>query len=128
VEFAYDREGLVRICVDQKGYDNRKEVTLDIRNRKVEDSVADGTTGTGTPVNYLAGKAMRFAEDERLDESTRTEIRRITMEYEAAIRSGEDENRVDDLEDQLLEVIDKAEEELEAGEQEEASQKGHRKT
>ena len=38
VEFAYDREGLVRICVDQKGYDNRKEVTLDIRNRKVEEA------------------------------------------------------------------------------------------
>ena len=43
VEFAYDLEGLVRICVDQKGYDNRKEVTLDIRNRKVEDTASSGS-------------------------------------------------------------------------------------
>jgi molecular chaperone DnaK len=114
VEFAYDREGLVRVCVDQKGFDNRKEVTLDIRNRKVDE--ASGRDIEETPVNYLAEKAARLARDERLVESMRDEIRRVGVSYEEGVRSGEDESRVDDLEDQLLELIARAEEELESGE------------
>jgi molecular chaperone DnaK len=114
VEFAYDREGLVRICVDQKGFDNRKEVTLDIRNRTVDD--ASKSEPDETPVNYLAEKAGRLAGDERLSEDLRSDIRRLKMNYEEAVRSGEDESRVDHLEDQLLELIERAEEELESGE------------
>ena len=34
-EFAYDKEGIVHITLDQKGYNNRKEVTLDVRKRKI---------------------------------------------------------------------------------------------
>lgn len=114
VEFAYDREGMVRICLEQRGYDNRKQVTLDIRSRKVEE--AQATQTAETPVNYIAAKAGRFAADERLAESLRREIRTVAASYEAAIGSGEDESRVDDLEDQLLELLEKAEEELESGE------------
>ena len=114
VEYAYDREGLVRICIDQKGFDNRKEVTLDIRNRKIDE--ASGGQPDETPVNYLAEKAGRLARDERLSESMRHEIGRIRVSYEEAVRSGENESRVDDLEDQLLELIERAEEELESGE------------
>ncbi len=114
VEYAYDREGLVRICIDQKGFDNRKEVTLDIRNRKIDE--ASGGQPDETPVNYLAEKAGRLARDERLAESVRQEIEKIRVSYEEVVRSGEDESRVDDLEDQLLELIERAEEELESGE------------
>jgi molecular chaperone DnaK len=114
VEFAYDREGLVRISVDQKGYDNRKEVTLDIRGGKIEDTVAGDTDGT--PVNYLSEKARRFAVDQRLEDTVRAEIRRVGMDYEDAIRSAEDETRIDELEDQLFEIIEQAEEDLESGE------------
>jgi molecular chaperone DnaK len=114
VEFAYDREGLVRVCVDQKGCDNRKEVTLDIRNRKVEDAPIEETADA--PVNYVAEKARRLVEDDRLPESVRREIGRVVASYEEAIRAGEDETRVDDLEDQLLEIMEQAEEELESGE------------
>ncbi len=114
VEFAYDREGLVRITVDQKGYDNRKEVTLDIRNRKVEDAPAGESAEA--PVNYVAEKARRLACDERLAKTIRREIRETVAEYETAIRSGEDESRVDDLEDQLLTVMEQAEEALESRE------------
>lgn len=114
VEYAYDREGLVRICIDQKGFDNRKEVTLDIRNRKIDE--ASGSQSDETPVNYLAEKAGRLARDERLAESMRHEIGKIRVSYEEAVRSGEDESRVDDLEDQLLELIEQAEEELASGE------------
>lgn len=114
VEFAYDREGLVRICIDQKGYDNRKEVTLDIRNRKVEDAVSTGSDES--PVNYISEKARRLAADIRLEEDLGRGILQAATEYEAAIRTGEDEDRVDELEDRLLTIIEQAEEVLEPGE------------
>ncbi len=112
VEFAYDREGLVRICVDQKGYDNRKEVTLDIRQRRVEET--GQAEAVETPVNYIAEKARRLALNERLPEGVKREIMRVVQVYEEAIRAGEDEARMDELEDELLEILDQAEEELEA--------------
>lgn len=114
VEFAYDREGLVRICVDQKGYDNRKEVTLDIRNRKVED-VPDRKAAE-TPVNYVAEKAGRLVRDNRLSENLRQVIRQVLASYEEAIRAGENEDRVEEIEDRLLEIMEQAEEELELSE------------
>jgi molecular chaperone DnaK len=110
VEFSYDREGLVRVCVDQKGFDNRKEVTLDIRNRKIED--AQEEEPVETPVNYVAEKARRLAAEDRLPESLRREIERVVALYENAIRADEDEDKVEELEEQLLEVMDQAEEEL----------------
>ena len=111
VEFSYDREGLVRISVDQKGYDNRKEVTLDIRNKTVEEA----STGESAeiPVNYVAEKARRLAADSQLSEGLKRQILQIVKEYEAAIRSEEDESLVDDLEDRILEIMERAEEELE---------------
>lgn len=114
VEFAYDREGLVRVSVDQKGCDNRKEVTLDIRKREVEE--APLKEAAEAPVNYVAEKARRLSEDDRLPQSVRREIERIASSYEEAIRAGADESRVDDLEDQLLEILEQAEEELESSE------------
>ncbi len=114
VEFAYDKEGLVRICLDQKGCDNRKEVTLDIRNRKVDDRELNGSAES--PVNYIAEKARRLAATAGLDKELRDGILPVIVEYEAAVRSGEDEDRVDELEDQLLELMEQIEEELEAGE------------
>jgi molecular chaperone DnaK len=114
VEFSYDREGLVRICLDQKGYDNLKEVTLDIRNRKVEDAAPSGSAES--PVNYIAEKARRLAAEVRLDGNLRRDILQVVAEYEAAILTGEDEDRVDELEDQLLAIVEQAEEVLEPGE------------
>ncbi len=114
VEFAYDREGLVRICIDQKGFDNRKEVTLDIRRRTIEE--AQESEPDEVPVNYVAEKAGRLAHDQRLSENVRNEIRKLKRNYEEAIRGGEPESLLDDLEDQLLEVIERAEEELASGE------------
>ncbi len=114
VEFAYDREGIVRVCVDQKGYENRKEVTLDIRNRRVEDPEAGGVTET--PVNYISEKARRLAANPGLAQSLCEQILEVAAHYEAAIKAGEDEDLVDEVEGRLLELIDRAEEELESGE------------
>ncbi|MHC1727550.1 MAG: Hsp70 family protein [Syntrophobacteraceae bacterium] len=114
VEFAYDREGIVRVCVDQKGHENRKEVTLDIRNRRVEDPEAGGMAET--PVNYISEKARRLAANPGLEQSLCRQILEVTARYEEAIRSGEDEDLVDDVEGRLLELLDQAEEELESSE------------
>jgi hypothetical protein len=46
----------------------------------------------------------------------RREIQRVATSYEEAIRAGEDEDRMDELEDLLLEVMGQAEEELESSE------------
>ncbi len=116
VEFSYDREGLVRVTVDQKGHDNRKEVTLDIRKKSIEEAAPSAEEAPSAPVNYVAGKARRLADDERVTGSVRDDLRRAVGDYEEAIRSGRDESRVDELEDLLLEIIERAEEELEAGE------------
>ena len=114
IEFAYDREGLVRISVEQKGYENRKEVTLDIRSREIEESPSGETSET--PVNYVAEKARRLASEKHLPDGLRQALLKFVEEYEAAIRSGEDEDRVDDLEDRVLEIMERAEEELPGGE------------
>ncbi|MHC1741817.1 MAG: Hsp70 family protein [Syntrophobacteraceae bacterium] len=114
VELAYDREGIVRVCIDQRGYENRKEVTLDIRNREVEDAPADDRDDA--PVNYVAAKAGRLAADGRLADSVRDDIRRIAAEYETALRSGADEDQIEEIEDRLLDIMEQAEEGLEAGE------------
>ncbi len=113
VEFAYDREGLVRVCIDQKGRDNRKEVTLDTRQRTVAEDAAEPEV-VETPVNYIAEKARRLAGDENLPDGVRREIQRVATSYEEAIRAGEDEDRMDELEDLLLEIMEQAEEELES--------------
>jgi len=114
VEFAYDREGIVRVCVNQKGYENSKEVTLDIRNCRVEDPEAGGMTQT--PVNYIAEKARRLAANPGLPRSLREQLLDVAGGYEAAIRSGEDEDRVDEVEGLLLELIDQVEDRLESSE------------
>ena len=58
IEFAYDREGLVHITADQKGFQNRKEVTLDIRRKKLLDETDD--TPGGQVVNYIIEKARNL--------------------------------------------------------------------
>jgi len=117
VEFAYDREGIIHVTVDQKGFDNRKCVTLDVRGRKVlEESQEDLE---GTPINYISEKARRLFADPRLPKHVRTELAEITRGYEEAITSGAGDREIEDLEDQLLEKIEDAEERLESGGQEE---------
>ncbi len=115
VEFAYDREGIVRVCVDQKGLENRKEVTLDIRRLRVEGPEA-ARGMPETPVNYISEKARRLAAIPDLPPSLSEQILDFVTDYEAAIRAGEDDDVVDTVESRLLELLEQAEEEVDSSE------------
>ncbi|MGA7876578.1 MAG: Hsp70 family protein [Desulfoferrobacter sp.] len=117
VEFTYDREGIVHVSVDQKGYNNRKSVTLDVRRRKLQDH--SQAKLEATPINYISEKARRLIDNVQLPAVLKTELTEITFGYEQAITDGEDDRKVEELEDQLLEKIEEAEEGLEEIGQEE---------
>lgn len=109
-EFAYDKEGIVHITVDQKGYGNRKEVTLDVRRKKILDKEEGG--GDQVILNYIVEKARRLLEEMVLPQDFRGELSDLTTRYEEALRTGEDDKKIDDLEEKLLNKIEEAEERL----------------
>ncbi len=111
VEFAYDKEGVVHIIIDQKGYNNRKEVTLDVRKRKILDK--EGVVTGKTPVNYVAEKAIRLSQEESLPQNLKTELSDLGGRYESGIKMGEDDDKIDELEEKLLDKIEEAEKRLE---------------
>lgn len=109
VEFAYDREGIVHVSVDQKGYNNSKSVTLNVRQKTLQiESEAEGLADK--PVNYISEKARRILADERLPQELKAELTKLTGKYEQAVVEGGDDALIDELEDQLLEKIEQAEE------------------
>jgi len=111
-EFAYDKEGIVHITVDQKGYLNRKEVTLDVRKKTIfEDR---GEVREQKILNYIIQKSRRLIEDEHLTPDLRGELETLTGQYEEALKSGEDDRLIDQYEDRLLEKMEEAEERLKA--------------
>jgi molecular chaperone DnaK len=109
-EFAYDKEGIVHITVDQKGYNNRKEVTLDVRRKKILDK-EEGERDQ-VILNYIVEKARRLLEEMVLPQDFRGELSDLTTRYEDALRTGEDDKKIDDLEETLLDKIEEAEERL----------------
>jgi molecular chaperone DnaK len=109
VEFAYDREGIVHVSVDQKGYNNSKSVTLNVRQKTLQtESEAEGLVEK--PVNYISEKARRILADERLPQELKDALIKLTGKYEQAVLAGDDDALIDELEDQLLEKIEQAEE------------------
>lgn len=109
VEFAYDREGIVHVSVDQKGYNNSKSVTLNVRQKTLQiESESEGLVEK--PVNYISEKARRIMADERLPRELKDALTKLTGKYEQAVVGGEDDALIDELEDQLLEKIEQAEE------------------
>ena len=111
VEFAYDKEGVVHIIIDQKGYNNRKEVTLDVRKRKILDK--EGVVTGRTPVNYVAEKAISLSQEAILPQNLRAELSDLGGKYELGIKRGEEDDKIDGLEEKLLDKIEEAEKRLE---------------
>ena len=110
VEFAYDKEGLIHISVDQKGYQNQKEVTLDIRRKKI---INQGISpSAGTVVNYIIEKAMNLLAEARFPGELKNDFNRLVEAYEQALVTGEGDQDIDSLEDELLAAIEDAEERL----------------
>lgn len=117
-EFAYDREGIVHITIEQKGYNNRKAVTLDVRKKTILEK--EGAYDEQEMVNYIVEKSRRLIKQGALNPDFIRELTELTDRYENAIRNSEDNTIIDGLEDQLLEKIEEAEEGLGKLEQGEA--------
>jgi molecular chaperone DnaK len=110
VEFAYDKEGLVHITVDQKGYQNQKEVTLDIRQKKIIDQ--ESGAPAGKVVNYIIEKARNLLAQTRLPEDLKNNLNKLVQAYEQALAADEEGLDIDALEDELLSAIEDADERL----------------
>lgn len=112
VEFAYDKEGVVHVTIDQKGAENRQEVTLDVRKKRVlqKEREVEGPE----VLNYILEKSRRLIQEEQLPQELRQELDRLSRDYERALRGQSEDRDIDDLEDRVLEMIEEAEEELEA--------------
>ncbi len=110
VEFAYDKEGVVHVTIDQKGAENCQEVTLDVRKKRV--LPREGEIEGPEVLNYILEKSRRLIQEEGLPQGLRQEIERLSREYESALRDQDENKEIDNLEDRLLEKIEEAEEEL----------------
>ena len=110
VEFAYDKEGVVHVTVDQKGKGNRKEMTLNVRRKQV----ADKTQEQEQPeiLNYVLQKSRRLIQEESLPADLREELAGLSRDYEKVLRSQEADEKINDLEDRLLAKMEEADERL----------------
>ncbi len=106
-EFAYDKEGLIHITLEQKGFDNRKEVTLDIRSNRLIDP--EEAAGEEKIVNYMVSKGRKLAARSDTPQKLRDELSALLDEYVAALGEG-NEASIDSLEERLLELMDEIEE------------------
>ncbi|MBV5318034.1 MAG: Hsp70 family protein [Desulfobulbaceae bacterium] len=116
MEFSYDLQGIVHVTVSQKGYGNTKTVAVDLKKAKAAAKQAEaGASGepelADKPVNYLSQKARQLLQESRLAATSLHELKALACAYEAAVVNGEDEDRVDELEDQLVALMDALEEE-----------------
>jgi molecular chaperone DnaK len=110
VEFAYDKEGVVHVTVDQKGKGNRKEMTLNVRKKQVLDKAPEEEEQE--ILNYVLEKSRRLIQEETLPADLREELTRLSLDYEKALRDQEEDGKIDDLEDRLLTKMEEADERL----------------
>jgi molecular chaperone DnaK len=106
VEFRYDLDGIIRVIVQQKGTDNRREVTLSTRRREPEQPETAG------PVeNYILRKARALAGSHP-ESGLRERLGAAAGAYEEVLADPEaDPERIDEAEETLLELLDEVEEE-----------------
>jgi molecular chaperone DnaK len=110
IEFAYDKEGLIHITADQKGYQNQKEVSLDIRQKKILDP--EISAPASRVVNYIIEKARDLLAEPRLPEDVRDNLNRLVETYEQSLVAESEDQDLDALEDELLSAIEAAAERL----------------
>ncbi|HEX3554942.1 MAG TPA: Hsp70 family protein [Thermoanaerobaculia bacterium] len=108
VEFRYDLDGVIRVVVHQKGTDNRQEVTLSTRTRE---TAAAGSAGAVE--NYILRKARAVAAGLPAGE-LRERLAAAAESYEEVLANAEagpgNPGKIDTAEEQLLEVLEEAEE------------------
>jgi len=107
-ELSYDRDGIIHVTVEQKGYNNRREMTMAV-HAVTADADEEGTPELDEEVgNYMVQKARRLAGFPGLDPTLKERLEQAVAAYAAALR--DDAGEIDDLEDALLEAMDEAEE------------------
>ena len=117
LEYSYDLQGIVRVTVSQKGFENSRTVAVELHKAGVSGEHAavaesDAPALADKPVNYLSQKARQLLQDSRLAPASVRELTLLAHRYETAVRNGADEGLVDDLEDELVALMDTLEEDL----------------
>ncbi|MBP7518398.1 MAG: Hsp70 family protein [Desulfobulbus sp.] len=119
LEYTYDLQGIVRVTVSQKGFENSRTVAVELHKAGVSGEHAavaesDAPALADKPVNYLSQKARQLLQDSRLAPASVRELTLLAHRYETAVRNGADEGLVDDLEDELVALMDMLEEDLDS--------------
>jgi molecular chaperone DnaK len=114
-ELSYDRDGIIHVVVEQKGYGNRHEVTMDIRSRSLGQDDDSAPVLEGEVVNYMVEKARRLAASPVTPEDLAARLKDAVDSYSAALSRDGQDGEIDPLEDALLELMDEAEERGERG-------------
>lgn len=109
-ELSYDRDGIIHVVVEQKGYSNRREVTMDVRSCSLAKEEVTAPVLDEEVVNYMLQKARRLAAVCNIPDEVRGRLDSAIEAYAAALREDAEGKNVDDLEDALLELMDEAEE------------------
>ena len=109
-ELSYDRDGIIHVVVEQKGYNNRSEMTMDVRACSAAGDDGNAPALDEEVVNYMVQKARRLAAEPGLPDELRLRLEEAIEAYAAALRDDAEGDAVDDLEDALLELMDEAEE------------------
>jgi molecular chaperone DnaK len=108
VEFRYDLDGVIGVIVHQKGTDNRQEVTLSTRRRELAPPGMAGAVGAVE--NYILRKARVLAAGLPPGE-LKERLADATQSYEEALAAAEaSPGDVDPAEEELLELLEEAEE------------------
>lgn len=105
IEFRYDLDGIIRVVVHQKGTDNRREVTLSTRVSDLSEPAAPRRVE-----NYILRKAQALAA-ELPEGELRERIESAAAAYGDALAApdGGDPEALDRAEEELLELLEKAE-------------------
>jgi molecular chaperone DnaK len=111
VTFAYDLQGIVHVTIDQKGQDNTVTVAVDLKRAGVGHAEVEDFDLDDKPANFIAQKARQLLCKPELASETAAALKRLVHRYESAMRTGEEETLIDDLEDRLVEMMDRIEEE-----------------
>ncbi len=105
VEFSYDLDGIIHVVADQKGYNNRREVTMSVRER------GTGDVQASTMEDYLQRKAKKLLKGKDMpeDDPARRHLIEALDAYTEAKASGSQED-LETLEEDLLDAIEALEE------------------
>jgi molecular chaperone DnaK len=108
-ELSYDRDGIIHVVVEQKGHNNRGEVTMDVRACSIAGDDETTPALDEEAVNYMVGKARRLVCAPGLPDDLRKRLEAAVNDYSKALRENAESGEVDDLEDALLELMDEVE-------------------